>query len=89
MRLRFLVPAVGGADQVVLDSGTRVNQHKDLKMLNPSLNLPVHEGFENQTPTVIAQYGGGVKVADVSGMDEAGVTDAVKKLVEASQFVKA
>ena len=89
--LRFLVPAVGGADQV--GSGLRnfiVNQHKDLKMLNPSLNLPVREGFEDQTPTVIAQYGGGVeKVADVSGMDEAGVTDAVKKLVEASQFVKA
>ena len=87
--LRFLIP-VGGTENV--SSGLRSfisNQHKDLKMLNPSLNLPVREGFSDQSPTVIAQYGQGVeKVADVTGMNEADVTNTVKKLVEASRFVK-
>ena len=86
--LRFLVPA--GAENV--GAGLRsfiLNQHKDLKMLNPSLSLPVREGFSDQTPTVIAQYGHGVeKVVDVTDMDEIGVTNAVQKLVEASRFVK-
>ena len=58
-------------------------------MLNPSLNLPVREGFEDLTPTVIASYSyGKEKTANVSGMDEKGVESAVQKLVEAAQFMK-
>ena len=52
--IRFLVPNGGAA--AANDQGLRdfiAHQHKDLKMLNPSLNLPVREGFEDLSPQLL------------------------------------
>ena len=88
--IRFLVPNGGAA--AANSQGLRdfiAHQHKDLKMLNPSLNLPVREGFDDLSPTIVASYSyGKEKTADVSGLDEKVVETAVQKLVEAAAFMK-
>ena len=86
--IRFLVPTGDATASAGLRSFIN-HQHKDLKMLNPSLNLPVREGFDDLSPTVVASYSyGKEKTADVSGLDEQGVEAAVQKLVEAAAFMK-
>jgi hypothetical protein len=86
--VRFLVPTGDATTSAGLRSFIN-HQHKDLKMLNPALNMPVREGTEDLTPSVIVQYSSGdEKRSDVSGMDERGVQSAVQKLVEAAKFMK-